>query len=89
MCESVVFVFMTNFDEIKERIASMNVEELIEFCGGDTCENVLCSFISDGDCCGAIIRSVVIAETVLGNSCKKKYKPNRLQRLVERKNEMR
>lgn len=30
----------------------MNTDELIEFCGGDTCENVLCSFVSDGDCCG-------------------------------------
>lgn len=44
--------FMTNLDEIKKRIASMNADELIEFCGGDTCENVLCSFVSDGDCCG-------------------------------------
>lgn len=30
----------------------MNIDELIEFCGGDTCENVLCSFVSDGDYCG-------------------------------------
>lgn len=30
----------------------MNIDELIEFCGGDTCENVLCSFVNDGDCCG-------------------------------------
>ncbi len=43
---------MTNFDEIKKRIAGMNADELIEFCGGDTCENVLCSLVSDGDCCG-------------------------------------
>lgn len=43
---------MTNFEEIKRKIATMNTDELIEFCGGDTCENVLCSFVSDGDCCG-------------------------------------
>lgn len=43
---------MTNFEEIKKKIANMNIDELIEFCGGDTCENVLCSFVSDGDCCG-------------------------------------
>lgn len=43
---------MTNFEEIKRIIATMNTDELIEFCGGDTCENVLCSFVSDGDCCG-------------------------------------
>lgn len=43
---------MTNFEEIKKKIANMNTDELIEFCGGDTCENVLCSFVSDGDCCG-------------------------------------
>lgn len=30
----------------------MNTDELIEFCGGDTCENVLCAFVRDGDCCG-------------------------------------
>lgn len=42
----------TNFEEIKRKIATMNTDELIEFCGGDTCENVLCSFVSDGDCCG-------------------------------------
>ena len=43
---------MTNFEEIKRKIATMNTDELIEFCGGDTGENVLCSFVSDGDCCG-------------------------------------
>ena len=32
----------------------MNADELIEFCGGDTCENVLCSFVRDGDCGGCI-----------------------------------
>lgn len=42
---------MTHFEIIKNRISSMNVEELIEFCGGDTCENVLCKFVIDGDCC--------------------------------------
>lgn len=44
---------MTNFDEIKKRISSMNADELIEFCGGGTCENVLCSFVSNGDCEGS------------------------------------
>ena len=43
---------MKGFEEIKRKIATMNTDELIEFCGGDTCENVLCSFVSDGDCCG-------------------------------------
>ena len=43
---------MTNFEEIKRKIANMNIDELIEFCGGDTCENVLCAFVRDGDCCG-------------------------------------
>lgn len=28
---------MTNFEEIKRKIANMNTDELIEFCGGDTC----------------------------------------------------
>lgn len=42
---------MTNFEEIKREIATMNADELIEFCGGDTCENVLCKFVRDGDCC--------------------------------------
>lgn len=42
---------MTNFDSIKGKIANMNVDELVEFCGGNTCENVLCSVVIDGDCC--------------------------------------
>lgn len=50
----------------------MNTDELIEFCGGDTCENVLCSFVSDGDCCGTIARSAMIVETALKSSCKER-----------------
>jgi hypothetical protein len=26
---------MTNFEEIKRKIANMNIDELMEFCGGD------------------------------------------------------
>ena len=28
----------------------MNADELIEFFGGDTFENMLCKFVRDGDC---------------------------------------
>ena len=63
---------MTNFEEIKRRIANMNADELIEFCGGDTCENVLCSFVSDGDFVGTIARSAMIVGAVLKSSCKER-----------------
>ena len=35
----------SNFDRIKCVISEMTMEELIEFCGGDTCHNVICGHI--------------------------------------------
>ena len=59
---------MTNFEEIKRKIANMNIDELIEFCGGDTCENMLCSFVSGNNCkvsydCGGCIKKFLQRET--------------------------
>jgi hypothetical protein len=36
----------TNFDRIKYEISKMDMEEFIEFCGGESCENVICGQIS-------------------------------------------
>ena len=62
---------MTNFEEIKRKIANMNIDELMEFCGGDTCENVLCAFVRDGDA-ETIAGLVMIAEAALKSSCKER-----------------
>lgn len=40
---------MTNLDAVKRKINSMNENELIEFCGGDNCDNILCKLISGSD----------------------------------------
>ena len=39
------FVNPTNFDRVKHTISEMTMEELIEFCGGDSCENAICEEI--------------------------------------------
>ena len=36
----------TNFDRIKHSILKMNMEEFIEFCGGDSAENIICGQIT-------------------------------------------
>lgn len=45
---------MTNLEVIKETLSKMSIDELIEFFGGDSCENRLCSIIPtyDGACYG-------------------------------------
>lgn len=63
---------MTNFEEIKRKIANMNIDELMEFCGGDTCENVLCAFVRDGDCCGNNCRVSYDCGAALKSSCKER-----------------
>lgn len=63
---------MTNFEEIKRKIANMNIDELIEFCGGDTCENVLCAFVRDGDCCGNNCRVSYDCGGCIKSSCKER-----------------
>lgn len=42
----------TNLDKIKEKIQLMNIDELIEYFGGDCCENLVCEEISEqeGEC---------------------------------------
>ena len=43
---------MTNLEKVKKRISGMTADELVEFCGGDSCENILCSLVGDdGFCC--------------------------------------
>jgi hypothetical protein len=43
---------VTNLEEVKKRIAGMTADELVEFCGGDSCENILCGLVGDdGFCC--------------------------------------
>lgn len=37
---------MTNFERIKEKILNINIDEFIEYCGGDTCDNILCREVS-------------------------------------------
>jgi hypothetical protein len=39
------FVNPTNFDRIKHMISEMSMKEFIDFCGGDSCENILCKGI--------------------------------------------
>jgi len=36
----------TNFDRIKSKILKMNISEFIEYCGGDSCTNIICQEIS-------------------------------------------
>ena len=59
------FVNPTNFDRIKRKIFDMTIEEFIDFCGGDSCVNVLCKEITKDKChckgnnphdCGECIR---------------------------------
>ena len=40
------FANPTNFDRLKYEISKMNMEEFIEFCGGECCENRVCAQIS-------------------------------------------
>lgn len=41
-----------NLEIVKKRIAGMTADELVEFCGGDSCENILCDLVgNDGFCC--------------------------------------
>lgn len=35
---------MKNIEFIKMILSQMTVDEMIDFCGGDCCENVLCKF---------------------------------------------
>ena len=41
------FANPTNFDRIKRKIFDMTMDELIDFCGGDSCDNVICGQISN------------------------------------------
>ena len=36
---------MTNFEKIKAKISEMDIDEFIEFTGGENCENALCKEI--------------------------------------------
>lgn len=40
----------TNFERIKTKISNMDIEEFIDFCGGDSRVNILCDFIHDERC---------------------------------------
>ena len=40
------FANPTNFDRIKYEISKMNMEEFIEFCGSESCENIICGQIT-------------------------------------------
>lgn len=42
---------MTNSEKVKEKVREMDADELIEFCGGDSCVNVLCSVVGDSSLC--------------------------------------
>ena len=39
------FANPTNFDRFKYEISKMNMEEFIEFCGIESCENRICAYI--------------------------------------------
>lgn len=39
------FANPTNFDRIKYEISQMNMEEFIEFCGSESCDNIICGQI--------------------------------------------
>lgn len=46
------FVNPTNFDRIKYDIRMMNIGDFIEFCGGKSCNNIICKYIplKNGHC---------------------------------------
>lgn len=63
----------SNFERIKDKILRMNISEFIEYCGGDSCENILCKEISKGHwhCingrdhdCGVCIREYLEAKDI-------------------------
>lgn len=63
----------TNFDRIKYNIFKMDIDELIEFCGGESCVNVLCKEIPEeySHCkdksphdCGVCIKEYLKAKSV-------------------------
>lgn len=63
----------TNFERIKTKISNMDIEELIDFCGGESCVNILCKFIHDERChcrehkvynCGDCIREYLESEII-------------------------
>ena len=42
---------MTNLEYLKiQIICEMDAKQLIEWCGGDTNDNILCGLITDDDC---------------------------------------
>ena len=62
---------MTNFERIKIKISNMDIEELVDFCGGDSVINMLCGFIHGEHChciehkphdCGDCIREYLKSE---------------------------
>lgn len=42
---------MTNFEKTQQDIRNMDIDELIEFCGGNSCENILCRLVGDDGFC--------------------------------------
>lgn len=41
----------TKLDELKKSLLNMTAEEIVEYFGGDSCENALCKFVGDQGCC--------------------------------------
>jgi hypothetical protein len=59
---------MTNFESIKYNISNMSVDEFIEYCGGDSCINILCKEIS-----GQYIRCMNTGRAAGCGECIKEY----------------
>ena len=57
---------MTNLEALKDHLSKMSVDELIEFFGGDTFENRLCTIIPPeaGSCYGRLPKRCACAECI-------------------------
>ena len=60
---------MKNIEFIKMIFSQMTADEMIDFCGGDSCVNVLCKLVDrkcfkvDGEvCCNECLRTFLSAE---------------------------
>lgn len=57
---------MKNIEFIKMIFSQMTADEMIDFCGGDCCENVLCKFTGHKcfgtDNCGECLRTFLASD---------------------------
>jgi uncharacterized Zn finger protein (UPF0148 family) len=81
---------MKNIDFIKMVFSQMTADEMIDFCGGDSCVNVLCKLVDrkcfkvDGEvCCNECLRTFLSAEHK-----KEAEETDRISELQRKRNEV-